>query len=72
MTGPKSPEYWRNLGYQKQGDDLCPACMAEVEVWLNKKQRPILLDRKTFESHFAGCPKAREYRMQQRIEAGVL
>lgn len=71
MPEPKNARWWIDKGYKFMSLSNCPACSAPTETWL-KNNTEILLDAKTMESHFAGCPRAREYRTEQQMRAGVL
>lgn len=71
----KTAAYWTAKGYVFQSNGECPACgFAVINVinFARGGQPPIMLDVATFETHFSTCGKAREFRTNQRMEAGIL
>ena len=71
----KTAAYWQAKGYVFQSNSECPACGFAVINVVNLRKRnstPIMLDVATFETHFSTCEKAKEYRTDQRMEAGIL
>lgn len=71
MPEPKTPRYWLDKGYRFVSLSNCPACTAPTETW-EKGTQQILLDAKTMETHFSSCTRAKEYRTEKRMEAGLL
>ena len=71
MPEPKTIRYWIDKGYQFLDLGNCEACGHPVEFWM-KDNRLTPLDAQTLETHFSSCPKAKEYRTEQRLQQGVL
>jgi len=76
---PKTAEYWRAQGYQLSPlQTHCPACQAAVDVWAKPNRHEstarlmVLVDPRTFEPHWAGCPNAKQFRTEQQRQAGRL
>lgn len=72
MPEPKTPEFWKAKGYSYVIQGRCPACAADVEIWLAPGGNEVPIDPASFEPHFSTCPKAKEYRTEMRMRAGVL
>ena len=71
MIGKKDADYWKARGYSFKELRDCPACKEPVEVWLSRGQE-VFLNLYTFDSHFAGCVRARQYRIEIQKEQGAL
>lgn len=64
MPFPKTETELRAAGYEppKEGSTHCRGCGAEIEFWRTPKGKIIPLDAGTLESHWATCPKAKDFR----------
>lgn len=76
---PKTAGHWRNQGYKLSPlQSHCPACRATVDVWARPNRKGltgstiVLVDPKTFEPHWAGCPNAKQFRSEQSRRVGAL
>ncbi|HEV7674346.1 MAG TPA: hypothetical protein VGQ12_07435 [Candidatus Angelobacter sp.] len=72
MQEPKTEAYWRERGYRFFELSSCPACGDPISVWESPSAHMIFLEAQTLETHFSSCTRAREYRTEQRMKAGVL
>jgi len=71
MPEPKTIHHWISKGYQFVSLGNCDACGLPVEIW-TKTNQLIPLNPETLETHNSGCSKAKEFRMEQRMKAGVI
>lgn len=65
MPFPETITELANAGYKFQNDAACRGCGARVEWWETPsgKKMPLDVDEDgNCESHFATCPKAKEFR----------
>jgi len=71
LPEPKTIRHWIDRGYQFFELGNCYACGAPVEIW-TKNGRFIPLDGNTLETHYSRCSKAKQFRTEQKLKAGVL
>ena len=72
MPEPKTADYWRNQGYTLAiGTATCPACQQSIQIW-EKGKIFVPVDPKTSEPHWSVCAKAKVFRTEQQMKAGVL
>lgn len=71
MPEPKTIRHWLERGYSFVRRGECPACLKPVELFRTTAGADVPLDPQTYETHFSNCDKARQYRTEKRMEAGV-
>jgi hypothetical protein len=62
MPFPKTKQELLEAGYEYSNSGKCRGCGAGIAWYLTPKGKRMPLDERTFEPHWATCPKAKDFR----------